>query len=77
MESRALAATLVSLGPWGLGAEFSLSHAECQVEASPAGSTRLMHVQVCVYTRIYWGRGRRVDLQSKFGGLGAGKCTSL
>lgn len=65
MESRALAVALVSLGPWGVGAEFSLSHAECQVETSPAGSTSLMHVrntsvyvQVCMYTRIYWGAGR-------------------
>ena len=47
MESRALAVALVSLGPWGVGAEFSLSHAKCQVETSPAGSTSLMHVQVC------------------------------
>jgi hypothetical protein len=47
------------LGPLRLvGAEFSLSQAECQVEDSHAGSTSLMHVQVCTeYTRIYLGRG--------------------
>lgn len=65
--------------PWPLrlvGAEFSLSQAECQFEDSHAGSTSLMHVQVCVYEDIL-GAGRRVDLQSKIGGLGAGRCTSL
>lgn len=77
MESRALAVALVSLGPWGVGAEFSLSHAECQVETSPAGSTSLVHVRntsVYVYEDILGG-GAASSLNLEVWGLE--KSTSL